>query len=70
VCKWYPTEPYAGVDAAHQAGAHMESGPEGEVVYVFPHRVRAAVGLFTPGGCQMYADYTGVVKRMCFFTAK
>jgi hypothetical protein len=48
----------------------MESGPEGEVVYVFPHRVRAAVGLFTPGGCQMYADYTGVVKRMCFFTAK
>ena len=33
----------AVLDAAHQAGAHMESAPNGEVVYVFPHRVRAAV---------------------------
>ena len=33
----------AVVDAAHAAGAHLERSPAGEVVYVFPPRVRAAV---------------------------
>ena len=33
----------AVVDAGHAAGAHVEQSPAGEVVYVFPPRVRAAV---------------------------
>ena len=31
------------VAAADAAGAHVESAPNGEVIYVFPHRARAAV---------------------------